>query len=476
MTAYVPSWQDPAWQHPAAPAAPGATPAAGAAAPGTPAAPPANAPGALGGQTNAGPPGMSPWSSWMYSGGVTPGGWQNTGGNDPNAWQGLGGANAPNQGFLQQFQGFLSGGANPTQVDPTSAGNIFNASQPYADQAYQQSMRELQPQMDQQNAQFDQQMVSQGIPVGSAAYDQAKQQLSMQQNDAQNQARAQAQTTGLAAQGQGFGQGLSQSQLANTLAGQLLNSNTSMYNQGLGGNASVENAMLGGNSSLMNALLGGNSNIAQQIIGGRATMGAANAQAGASSHNGQLNYQLGEDQLAQSGQQSDFNNLMSLLGMGSGVVGFNNNALGQDQQAGQSFFNYLPNGSGGQIDAQSPYNNYYNGSMNQWNYANNQANAENQAGESAAMLALLLCDREAKETVCTFRLKATEIIRKLPVDVWRYKGERDLHIGTYAQDFNEAAGLTPNKYINIVDMLGVLLKAQQEVIERLDRLEQKRAA
>lgn len=431
---------------PAAPAAPAQTPPTPGGQPGQ-AVDPTTQPGYLGSiGANTGPQGMAPWQSWMSAGGVNPAG-----------WQGLGGG--PNLGFLQQFQGLLSGGANPTQVDPTSASSLFGAAQPYMDTAYQQSMRELQPQMDQQNSAFQQQMVNQGITPGSAAYQQAQRQLSQQQNDATSQARAQAQQQGLAAQAQGFGQGLSQSQLANTLAGQLLGSNTSLSNQ-----------MLGGNASIMNQLLGGNSGIAQQLIGGNASMNAAAQAANASRANSMNSYRLGEDQLAQSGQQADFGNLMQLLGLGSGVTSYNNGLLNQNQQNAMQFLGYMPQGGSGSIDAQSPYNNQYTGNMNNWNYQNQQANAENQAGMSLAMMALL-CDRNAKETIETFRAKATEIVRQLPVDLWRYKDQPDIHVGTYAQDFNRAAGLADQPYIRVIDMLGVLTKAVQELIERSDRIE-----
>lgn len=406
------------------------------------------------GQTgaNAGPQGMAPWNSWMASGGVNPAG-----------WQGLGGG--PNLGFLQQFQGMLSNGANPTQVDPTSASSLFGAAQPYMDSAYQQATRELDPQVAQQNSAFQQQMINQGITPGSQAYQQAQQQMQMGQSDQYAQARAQAQQQGLAAQAQGFGQGLSQSQLANTLAGQLLGSNTSLSNQ-----------MLGGNASIMNQLLGGNSGIAQQIIGAQATMNAANANAGASRANGMNSYRLGEDQLAQQGQQMDFGNLMSLLGLGSGVTSYNNGLLNQNQQNAQSFMGYMPQGGSGNIDAQSPYNNQYSGQMGQWNYQNQQANAENQAGMSLAMMALL-CDRNAKDTVKTFDVNTSEILQRLPVDFWRYKNgpDRELHVGTYAQEFNEAIGKVPRETIQIVDMLGFMLAALKEQAKDLTEIKQRLA-
>lgn len=443
----------------AAPAAqPAATPPTpggyGGQGPGNPGGSPTDMAGYLGQVGGyAGPAGMAPWASWMASGGANPAGWQQLGG-------------GPDSSFFQTFQNYLNGGANPTQVSGTSAQDMQSAAQPYADQAYQASMRELQPQLNQQNAQFQQQMISQGIAPGSAAYQQAQTALSQQQNDAVAQARQQAQQQGLAAQAQGFGQGLSQSQLASQLAGQLLGANTSFANQQLGGNASI-----------MNALLGGNSGIAQQLIGASAQRDAANASAAASRANAQSNYRLGEDQLAQSGQNADFANLISLLGLGSGVTSYNNGLLNQNQQNAMQFLGYMPQGGSGSIDAQSPYNNQYQGNMNQWNYANQQANAENQAGMSLAMMALL-CDRNAKDTIKTFDVSTSEVLRGLPVDFWRYKNgpDRELHVGTYAQEFNRAIGKdVPRETIQIVDMLGFMLAALKEQAAKLDKIESRLA-
>lgn len=449
---YTPAWQHPEWTQAGAgnppgttPPAPGTPPAAGANS-ATPPVPPTQMPGFQPGQ-GATPGQMQPWSSWMTAGGANPAGWQSLGG-------------GPDLGFLQNFQNLMNGGANPTSVNATSANQMFGNTQPYVDSSYQQATRQLDPQVAAQNAQFEQQMVNQGIAPGSAAYDQAKSQMGMQQSDQYAQARAAAQQQGLAAQGQAFGQGLSQSQLANTLAGQLLGAQTGIANQQLGGNASI-----------MNQLLGGNSGIAQQIIGGNAQMGSAASSAGASRYAAGLNNQLGMAQLGQQGQQQDFSNLMQLLGMGSGMTQYNNGL--QQQQFGNAnqMLGYIPQGGGGQIDVTGPYNSQYNGQMANYGIDQQNANSTNQAAMSAAMMMMMLCDRNAKERIGEFAVSGTEIVRQLPVDVWRYKGENDPHVGTYAQDFNKAAGLPENTHIKIVDMLGVLLKATQELIAKTERIE-----
>lgn len=305
----------------------------------------------------------------MFSGGVNPSNWSQTGGMNPQGWQTFGGG--PDLSFLNQMQGVLGQGANPTTVDPTAASDLFSAAQPYQDAAYQAATRELDPQWQQAQASFDQQMVNQGLAPGSAAYQTALDNFNRSKNDAYSQAQNQAMQQGLAAQAQGFGQGLSQSQLANSLANSLIGSGTSIANQQLGGNAAVTNAMLGGNQALMQALLGGNSNIAQQMIGGAATQGAANAAAGASRYAAGLNHDINQQQL-------DNNMLIQLLGGFNGVSSYNNQLPGMEQGLNTNLMGYLPSGGGGgSIDVNSPYNNQYNANLNNWNYQNQQANANN---------------------------------------------------------------------------------------------------
>lgn len=399
---------------------------------------------------NSGNP-LGQWSTWMNSGGVNPGGWQSLGGQ-------------PNLNFLNMST-WTQGGADPTQV--SMGGDPFAQAQPYVDNAYQQATRQLDPQWEQQQRAFDQQMVNRGLAPGSQAYQQARSQFDQSRNDAYSQARDQAMTQGLGAQNQMFGQGLQQSQLANSLAQALIGANSSYAGQQLGGNASI-----------MNALLGGNSGIAQQLIGSAATrdaarssasaaQAAASMNAAASRANSMNNYNLGMAQLQQQGQQQDFGNLMQLLGMGQGVTAYNNGLLGSDQQRNQSMFGYLPGGGGSPIDVTGPYNNQYQGQMNQWGYQNQSNNAQNQAYLS--FLGAMLCDRNAKEGCVEFEGSCSDIVRALPVDNWNYKGDGTIHIGTYAQDFNKAAGLDEKPFIWMQDMLGVLLGTVKEILSRLDK-------
>ena len=54
-------------------------------------------------------------------------------------------------------------------------------------------------------------------------------------------------------------------------------------------------------------------------------------------------------------------------------------------------------------------------------------------------------------------------LNSVPVHKWRYHGDRELHIGPFAEDFHKAFGVGTPLYINIIDFLGVLLGAVKEL-------------
>lgn len=61
--------------------------------------------------------------------------------------------------------------------------------------------------------------------------------------------------------------------------------------------------------------------------------------------------------------------------------------------------------------------------------------------------------------------EALEIVKSLPVERWKYKGDSEEHIGTYAEEWNEAVGKDSDS-INVVDYLGILTAAVQELARR----------
>lgn len=95
------------------------------------------------------------------------------------------------------------------------------------DRASNLMMQRLQPQLDRQQRQLDQQLANQGIPLGSEAYTRAKQDLAMQQNDLLNQIQLQSQGV----QQNLFNQEVSQAQANN--AARLANFQLASYLRGL---------------------------------------------------------------------------------------------------------------------------------------------------------------------------------------------------------------------------------------------------
>ena len=71
-----------------------------------------------------------------------------------------------------------------------------------------------------------------------------------------------------------------------------------------------------------------------------------------------------------------------------------------------------------------------------------------------------------------------EKVKSLPVERWTYKpgyGDGKEHIGPYAEDWSERFGGS-GKEISVVDSIGVLLKAVQELATKVDELESERRA
>jgi hypothetical protein len=104
-------------------------------------------------------------------------------------------------------------GIDPVKVTPTS----LQGYQPFIDAAYDQSKSRLDPAFQAQEDAFRQQMVNQGLPEGSEAYNAAWDNFSRSKNDAYGSAHNAAMGQGLAAQGQAWGQGATQAQLAQAM-------------------------------------------------------------------------------------------------------------------------------------------------------------------------------------------------------------------------------------------------------------------
>lgn len=95
-------------------------------------------------------------------------------------------------------------------LDPANIASL----QPWQDATYQQATRALDPQFQQAEARFNQDMVNRGIAQGSEAYTNARADFDRGRNDAYGSARNQALAQALAAQNQGFQQSFGLDQVA----------------------------------------------------------------------------------------------------------------------------------------------------------------------------------------------------------------------------------------------------------------------
>lgn len=69
--------------------------------------------------------------------------------------------------------------------------------------------------------------------------------------------------------------------------------------------------------------------------------------------------------------------------------------------------------------------------------------------------------------------KALDALNSMPVEEWKYKdgvSDGGQHIGPYAEDFQRATGKGDGKMINMMDGLGLTMKAVQDLSKKVDKL------
>lgn len=93
------------------------------------------------------------------------------------------------------------------------------------------------------------------------------------------------------------------------------------------------------------------------------------------------------------------------------------------------------------------------------------------AGMGASMY--MMSSEDAKEDKRPVN-GALDAVMKMPVEEWNYKeGEgrgSERHIGPYAEDFQRATGVGDGKTINVIDAIGVNMKATQELAKEVRAL------
>lgn len=198
-------------------------------------------------------------------------------------------------------------GARPDQAD-------YNSVQGYADKAYENSRRYLDPQQETQNQRFQQELINKGIDPNSAQGQKAAQMLAMQQNDQNNAASFGAMQFGQGIQNQMAQQGLAQQ----GLAGQM---QQALWQNQLGASGQNLNWQLGkmGNE-LGYAGLNTQTNIAGMQdktnrlgINNNYNLGMAGIEAG--NYRADLQHQLGMGNLDMQRQGQDFNQMLGLEGI-----------------------------------------------------------------------------------------------------------------------------------------------------------------
>lgn len=97
---------------------------------------------------------------------------------------------------------------------------------------------------------------------------------------------------------------------------------------------------------------------------------------------------------------------------------------------------------------------------------------------SIAGAAIMMSSKDYKENKRPAR-GALKAVNKMPVEDWDYKpgiADGGSHTGPYAEDFKAATGKGDGKSIPIVDAIGVLMGATQELSKKVDKLAQPRGA
>jgi hypothetical protein len=327
-------------------------------------------------------------------------------------------------------------GVDPVHITPTAMGGY----QPFIDSAYQQAASRLDPQFHQAEDQFRQQMVNQGIPEGSQAFNDAYGNFTRAKNDAYDQARASAFSQGLAAQGQGFNQGQAQAALAQAMA--QWNDQRNLQQQGI-------------------------TNQANQF---GQTLGQHQYEYGTDFNENQRQF---NDQYSLGRDQFDMNSMLGLSAQDQNAFALNQNAAYQNFQMSQALLGMVPAAAPTQIDTYSPYN------MQQQSINAQNANAASQSnglwgavGSLGAAAIPLISSRELKSVGEPVNVdNVLSAVRSLPVDRWTYNGDVVVHVGTYAEDFNAALGLDPKPYIHQVDLFGALMASIQSLAEKVEKLE-----
>lgn len=309
------------------------------------------------------------------------------------------------------------------------------------------------------------QMASMGIDPRSGRYAAANSELGLQTAlsaaGAQNMARDNVRTQGMALRGtaidmgrgvQAMGQQASQLGMAATQSG------NNAYNTGQQLNMQAKGAAHSAyNSGVQTSLQANNLGLAASGVGNTAaSLGMGNQGGGYTG--------LG-------------------LGVNAGQAAMNttlgaNSAFQQNGSAMNAGFGGAMQGYAGQA---STLNSLYGNQLQAWS-AQKQADAAGSAGMmggiggilggGAQLYSAFSSSKKIKENKRPVG-GALDAVERMPVEKWKYKdGVEDggEHIGPYAEDFKKETGLGDGESINVIDAIGLGMKATQELSAKVDKL------
>lgn len=164
------------------------------------------------------------------------------------------------------------------------------------------------------------------------------------------------------------------------------------------------------------------------------------------------------------------------LNAGSSAVGLNQGTNAQYLASTDIMGSGYRGQMAGYAGQASTLNQQYSNQISAWQ-AQQQANAASASGIGSFLggaMGLIFSD----ETMKTDKTEipegtALEMVKQMPVEEWTYKpGVEDegRHVGTYAQDFQEATGKGDGRTIPVQDALGITMKAVQDLAVQVEQL------
>lgn len=362
----------------------------------------------------------------------------------------------------------LGGAAGPAApgrpIDPVDVqvgAPTLGSFQAHQDAAMEQARRTLDPMWEANKRRFEQDMINRGLTPGSEAYNLALDQHNRGRTDAYGAAQNAALQQGQQAQQQAFQQAYMESELANQLRRAREGNAAQIQSADISAGAS----MYGNDQARLNFL--------DQLGFNRDQF---NSEFGLRTQDWQRQGDQWQQQFGLGQQNSDFNQMMQMMGFDRDTTNMGNQ--NQNQQFAQimSLFGMMPQPQGSQpIDYMGALG--MNQNQQNANYQTGVNNANQQNANYMQLLGYFMCDENVKDVGAPVdTAKCLKIALGLPLVNFTYKADVTKRpcVGTMAQDFNTALHGTPapggEPLIKVMDMIGVLLGAVQELGKRYDEL------